>query len=185
MQKLEEFSIAKSTVECYKIRHSSGMYWADITIDTAPGSRQGRIQIASDYGDYQYYWGACGNSFKEFLTKLGIDYAASKFGADRWIDIDATVKSFKIDVIRNYRDYTLTKQEARELFDEIKELEENCCGGYDNDFNHYISNSDKLIEFYDYHPSAVHDITPQFKKFWNTCWQVFLNQIKSEETVPV
>lgn len=40
-----EFTIEKSKVECYKIRHpESGMYWADITLDVM--GTKGRISIS-------------------------------------------------------------------------------------------------------------------------------------------
>src|SRR5665648_835244 len=95
----ENFTIEKTTVECYKIRHKSGMYWADITIDSL--GKQGRISISSDYGNYANFWGACGCEFKEFLTGLNLGYAAGKFGADRWFDLDATLKGYKRDLIEH------------------------------------------------------------------------------------
>ena len=52
-----ELTVTKSTVEVYKIR-SNEFAWADITIDAS--GNKGRISIASDYGSWQNYWGACG-----------------------------------------------------------------------------------------------------------------------------
>lgn len=83
-----KFSINKNTVEQYKIRHSSGSCWADIVLDSGDGC--GRIQIASDFGDWQYYWGSCGCSFKKFLTEIDMGYFAGKVGESDWFDIDAT-----------------------------------------------------------------------------------------------
>ncbi len=105
----KKYKITKSTCEVYKLRHECGMYWADITLDC--GEKSGRIQIASDYGTWQNYWGCCGCSFKEFLTRLDVEYTAGKFRA------------------RNAED---------------------------------------------------REITPQFKRFWNEAWAVFIEQIKSE-----
>ena len=77
----KKYSINKTQCEVYKLRHECGMYWADITVDS--GEKSGRIQIASDYGSWQNYWSCCGCSFKEFLTKLDMQYTAGKFGAER------------------------------------------------------------------------------------------------------
>ena len=104
----KKYTVTKSTCEVYKLRHECGMYWADITLDCA--SKSGRIQIASDYGSWQNFWSCCGCSFKEFLTRLDMQYTAGKFGAE------------------------------------------------DNQG----------------------DVTPQFKRFWNEAWQVFIVQLKNE-----
>ena len=79
-----KFTTTRSTVECYKIRSDRGL-WADITIDA--NGKAGRVQIASDYGSWENYWGACGSEFKEFLCGLDIDYAAGKFGESKWFDL--------------------------------------------------------------------------------------------------
>lgn len=172
---LTEYSLTKSAVECYKIRHPSGMYWADITIDSKGNA--GRIQIASDYGDYQSYWGACGVPFKEFLAKIGIDYAAKKFGANDWFDHEGTLTSYRNDVLNYRRHERITKEEAREMWDEIKALYD--CSGKE-EFVAEMYQKDALMDFYDHCPDLKKDITPQFKTFWHTCWQVLLSEFKKE-----
>ena len=52
-----QYTVTKTTVEKYTIRHSTGRYWADIVLDC--GVNSGRIQVASDFGDWQYFFGAC------------------------------------------------------------------------------------------------------------------------------
>lgn len=177
---IAKYTIEKSQVECYKIRHPSGMYWADISIDTKPGARSGRIQIASDYGDYQYYWGACGPSFKQFLTKINMDYAAGKFGADHWIDVDKTIKVYKKHVIEQRKSEDLTSEQARNLWDQIESLYDDAPYGNDSHFYAILSQKDDLLDLFSHHPDIYRDVTPQFRTFWNTCWQVFLNQLKEE-----
>lgn len=174
--KLEEYTITKSTVECYKIRHPSGMYWADITLDGK--DNQVRIQIASDYGDYQYYWGACGPTYKEFLQRISIDYAATKFGADQWFDHEATIRRFKLDVIDYRRREFIDAKTARKLWNEIVRMEDH---PNEQEFIHVMWEQKHLMAFYDHCPDLTKDITPQFKKFWATVWQVFLQQLKVEK----
>jgi hypothetical protein len=173
VKEIEEFEITKTTVECYKVRHPTGMYWADITIDS--GERSGRIQIASDYGSFQHYWGACGESFKKFLLSIDKYYAAGKFGQDRWFDVDKTISS-----MRTHIEECCTDMDENEvLYSELKKLEEQQWDN-ENDFLNDFFSKKHLSSFYDGLPDTVRDLTPQFEKFWNSCWQVFLNQIRYE-----
>lgn len=175
-----EYTITKSQVECYKLRHESGLYWADINVDA--NENKGRIQIASDFGSYQYYWGACGCSFKEFLIKIGIDYAAAKFGEDKWFDFDETIKSYKKTLIQYRREENITTEDAREIYDEIKELEEEC-PYRENDFVVIIQGKEKLMKFFEWTPSLCYEISPQFKNFWNMVWPVFIEKLNEEISV--
>jgi hypothetical protein len=87
MKTLElKYIIEKAQCEVYMLRlRKGGGYWADITLHCH--NNAGCIQIASDYGRWQYYWGACGCPFKEFLTELNdMEYVASKFGAKNMDD---------------------------------------------------------------------------------------------------
>jgi hypothetical protein len=172
------YTIAKSTVECYKVRHTKTFYWADITVDHNVG--KGRISIASDFGTWSHYWGACGDSFKQFLCKIGIDYAADKFGADRWFDSELTIKHFKEQIIelRKSNDYEATT--ARVIFDEIKMLEDTSC---EAEFCQILQDQKNLMKFYDWCPSLVRTISPQFRNFWKEIWPVFTQQLKDEELV--
>lgn len=173
------YSITKSTVECYKIRHEKSFYWADITVDHNGG--KGRISIASDFGSYQHYWGACGNSFKEFLCKIGIDYAADKFGADRWFDPELTIKSYKETVLDYRRTESIEAEQARKLFNEIKELEE--VGSSESEFCHVLQQQESLMKFFDWCPNLSKTISPQFRNFWKEIWPVFIQELKNETLV--
>ncbi|NDW19455.1 hypothetical protein D0T53_11120 [Dysgonomonas sp. 216] len=153
------------------------MYWADITL--AYEGNTGRIQIASDYGSWQNYWGACGSSFKVFLTKLEMEYTATKFGADDWFDLDATLKSMRSQIKYHQKEWGLSKADAKELFDEVDSLED--CSSV-HEYHHKVWNDcDKLYSFFDAADfTCTKDVTPQFKRFWVEAWSVFINQIKEE-----
>ncbi|NDV94852.1 hypothetical protein D0T84_07960 [Dysgonomonas sp. 521] len=177
---LNEFTINKSQCELYKIRHQSGMYWADITLDYK--DKTGRIQIASDYGSWQNYWGACGCSFKEFLTKIDMWYFAGKVGESDWFDSDATHKRIKKDIIESRRGNDISEDEARDLWDVVNDMFIDICGK--ESYWHHAYDNDKLWRFYrePYAYPCITDISPQFKRFWNEAWVVFINQIKEEIT---
>lgn len=176
----KEFKITKSTTELYKIRHESGMYWADIIVDDQ--DKRGRIQIASDYGSWQNYWGDCGCSFKEFLTKIDIGYFAGKVGEQDWFDQEATHSKIKQDIIESRKDDNISAVDARELWDSVNDMfldvanKEGYC--------HYAYDNNLLWKFYQ-EPCAFPCITgssPQFRQFWKEPWQAFIKRLKEELT---
>jgi hypothetical protein len=174
---MKNYTVTKTTVECYKIRVDNEFDWADITID-ANGTK-GRISISSDFGSYANYWNACGIPFKDFLAKIGIDYAAGKFGADRWFDYEATINHYKEQVLEYRRSESLTALEARKAFNEIKLLTD-CTS--ETEFCSTLSGScDALMKFYDYCPNLVRTITPQFKSLWTRIWPVLLREFEKEK----
>ncbi len=167
--------ITKTQVECYKIRYEKQDYWADITIDS--GDNSGRLSISSDYGNWAYYWGSCGKSFKEFLISLNIHYCAGKFGCDRYFDSEATIKLYKRQILQERRIDCISQEEAREMFNEIKELDDCDDESY---FIHKMFESHKLMRYYDGCPDIVKIISPSFKRFWDKPWKDFVDQLKKE-----
>lgn len=164
-----ELTITKSQVEVYKIR-SNEFAWADITIDAS--GNKGRISIASDYGSWQNYWGACGESFKQFLQGLNIDYAANKFGADRWFDLDGTIKYLE----ERIQDYS-TGDDKEGLLNELNDLKDT---SGKEEFIHVIQNCDSIMEMEDHMPDLNYSIEPSFKSFWNELWPELLREFKKE-----
>jgi hypothetical protein len=171
--KTKTFTIEKSAVECYKIRNSE--VWADITIDANEST--GRIQIASDYGSWQYYWGACGKPFKQFLTELDKYYAASKFGASRWFDSEKTVAEYRAVIKENANDGYISKKKKIDALAELQCLEESSCK---EEFCRNLEDCSEIMRIYDHCPALVYGIDPSFDKFWSILWPVFINHIKRE-----
>ena len=171
------YAVTKSTVVLYKLRPSAGFAWADIMIDA--NGHTGRISIASDYGDWQNYWGACGADFKTFLGQISEDYAASKFGAEEWISVNKTLKFYR-ELVRDYRrDTTLDVSEARVLMDEIKELEDESR----ETLVPAIQRTEKLESFL-YRvcgmPELLREPNPHFAHFWKEIWPVLLAEFARE-----
>jgi hypothetical protein len=171
----KQFTITKSTVECYKIRHESAMYWADITIDA--NGTTGRIQIASDYGSWQNYWGACGKSFKEFLCGLDKHYVAGKFGAGQWFDLEKTIRHFKRNILEYRRGEELSAEKARQIWDELKQNFDSNLSGF---LQQLENNCEYTMNHFDWSPDLIYGIDPSFEKFWNELWPVFINTIREE-----
>jgi hypothetical protein len=173
----QAFSVAKSTVELYKIRHTSGCYWADITIDAH--GRGGRISIASDYGNWQNYWGAAGPNFKSFLGQINEGYAADKFDVKERVDVAASVKSWREDVLKCRRQEDITDDEARELWDEIEGL-----ALYSHsELERELLTSSYLIDFLRQHSDSEwlsQEPDPRFGRFWKEIWPVLLAEFARE-----
>lgn len=175
---MQDYTITRSNVESYKLRHKSGMYWADITIDS--NEKAGRIQIASDFGNWQYYFGSCGESFKDFLCSLERGYAASKFGEAKHFMLDETIKSYKISVIESRRTLQIEADLAKILWRDIEKLDSS---GEDGFYLTMMSECDALFKFFDYTPSTITGISPAFEKFWTMVWPVFVQHLKAEKQV--
>jgi len=167
-----EYRISKSTIEAFKIR-SNEMYWADINIDA--NGTQGRIQIASDFGNWQNFWGACGTSFYEFLAKLNIDYFAGKVGANKWFDLDKTIKYLE----ERIEDCAEDKSHKKTLLKELSELK-NISG--EGEFIYQVQKCEEIMIMENYTPDMTYSIEPGFKRFWNEIWPVFINEISKVET---
>ena len=169
----ESFTIEKTTVECYKLRNRST--WADITIDAK--EETGRIQIASDYGHWQFYWGSCGLPFKKFLISLDRHYVAGKFGAGKWFDPVKTIAEYKEVVKANIDDGYLNKLDGEEAIGEIDQLLDYTDR---SEFCRVLEDCSQIMKIYDHCPALIYGIDPQFENFWSKIWPVFVDQIKKE-----
>jgi hypothetical protein len=169
---IPEFTIEKKTVECYKMRSKSGI-WADITIDASENT--GRIQIASDYGSWQYYWGACGCAFKEFLCGLDKHYVAGKFGASKWFDSTKTVAEYRAVIKENIKDGYISKKKGIDALAELQCLEESSCK---EEFCSNLNDCSEIMRLYDHCPSLIYGIDPAFENFWNNTWISFVDYLK-------
>lgn len=163
------FTITKTTVECYKVRGNDT--WADITVDAKENT--GRIGIASDFGDWQYYWGACGKSFKEFLIGLDVNYAAGKFGEDRWFDLEKTICSLE----NTLKECVENKDEMLIVKEELKYLGESSCK---DEFVHKMWDSPKIMALSEGCPNISTSINPIFQRFWDELWKEFVEELKKE-----
>lgn len=173
IEKKQEYTVTKTTVELYRFRHPSGMYWADITIDS--GEKSGRISIASDFGTYSNYWSHAGQAFKEFLGEIAIDYAADKFGADRWFDHAETLLRFS-----EYANES-SKEDLRDLImEEIRNLQEHT---QKESFIVELMHSPGLMRLFDGCPELEYSITPQFKRLWKEVWPELIKAFKAEKEV--
>ena len=130
-------SYTKSTVEKYTIHPEEDQcrcLWAICVLDDETWT----FFATSDCGNYSYRW--CienQRSFKQFLTQLDRSYFLSKISDESEVDEEESIKRMKEYCIEDYREGSITKQEAREQFDKIKNIE---AGYLDDDFEHVVYN---------------------------------------------
>lgn len=170
------FTVTKKMAEKYQVRHTSGGYWADIVLDS--GENSGRVQVASDFGDWQYYWGACGEDFKTFLIGLDMDYVAGKTGNDQYFDLENTLASYRRDVLEERESGAVDFDLAVCLLDQIGSLD---AVSDENEFCQKLrADCPDLLAYYDYCPTIERSVSPLFKRFWEEIWGVFIDYLKKE-----
>ena len=109
------YNIERQEIIVYKLRNKdTSIGWADISLD-GNGSRC-RVSVASDYGNWSYYWGACGTDYKKFLISLGMDYVASKTGNSQFFDLESTINLNKREIIDARKNRNITAKVSKILF---------------------------------------------------------------------
>ncbi len=173
-----QYAITQTAVESYKFKHPSGMYWADITVDENP--KGGRIQIASDFGNWAYYWNSA--PFKDFLCGLGISLplrgkdAADKFGCDQHFDFVETIAFIRKAIREHGSEYehkAKLAKEANTLENEGYHYEEFC--------RTFDLECPLLREMFEFCAPVQYCIAPGFRKFWQMVWPLFVAELKKEK----
>jgi hypothetical protein len=166
------FGVTKTVAESYGIaRNDASGSWANITIDTA-----GRLSIQSDYGNWQYYWGAHGGSFKSFLTGLNKQYVADKFGASNCFDIDSTIETLEAVFEEAEKEGEMTPEMVDESETEIKSLRQ--CSTMEHYCHVWVSC--EIAQAFQDNPDVSYRISPLFERFWDEVWPVFIEELKKE-----
>lgn len=167
-------------IELYQLREK-GFGWADITVNA--NNQSGRIQIASDFGDWQYYWSHCGEPFKQFLVGLDKHYTAGKFKANRHFDLENNVRALQHELYEQLMEENITQPAHDTATEELKEIAETCSSNI-HEFWSQLSQTKVL-----YHEiggsdwETTNSIEPGFERFWQEVWPVFTEQLKKELTI--
>jgi hypothetical protein len=135
---MSDYKLTKSVMERYDIRLQGEdrwrCAWATISI-----SDDGVFNAQTDCGNFNYYWGSPGKSFKEFLSDIcskDTHYLYRKIARrerEGNIDVDKTIINMKKRVIESRRESglrwlckdDLTQEEARELWDALDCIQSN------------------------------------------------------------
>lgn len=121
-----------------------GSGWALLIIDSDTGT----VAIHSDYGDWTFSWPSPGRgpcTIKEFLCRGDFDYLANKFDSSRDLfDHEATVRSMVEQILDDRRSHAVDKEDARNAYNALQEMEE--C---DEDGHFLDAADDALNEYFD------------------------------------
>jgi hypothetical protein len=170
--------VTKEEAVVYKIRIEEPHHsWADITIREWP--RGGSIDIQSDYGNFSYAWGSIGDrTLREFLCNLDYHYFMGKTrpsSCGRAFDISKTLKQLREDVISRRKERCLNKEEARECWIDICDIEE-YAGNEEAEYVRALDMQHSLIRLlYDFEYGCIpyeYIDDPQCVAFWERIWPV-------------
>lgn len=118
----------KTGSEMFTASFANRSGWAILVLDEDTGF----VSIQSDYGNWDFIWPpACHGrrSLKHFLCEADYPYLAGKFFHGRGeeeFDFHGTVDKIKRDIIDARRGGEVGNENAREVYDEVDEMEE--CG---------------------------------------------------------
>lgn len=184
------YEVELTTTETYIVRRKdevTGRSWwlANIMIVEA----NGMLTINSDYGTFSYFWGtggrAKGNTFKQELIRFNSDYVEDKFSYNdnlgRYFYFDKTVAAIKRDLFEMRRNRDLNEEDARDLYEQICDLEETESSDL---FFAYFMEKDisKCVYNNDYHAIPCRTGNhPRLKAFMREVWPAFHAQLVENE----
>lgn len=177
---MSSITVTKSSdLELYQIRGKNFEGWADIVLIIR--DKTVSVMIASDYGSFSYYWGACGFDPKQFLISLNWDYAMKNLSdyKNYISDPEANDRKVKRLIIEARRNGSLNNLTARDAWEELTELDS--CRNYDLYINELVSSEyfEEVFGEYEHLPDEK-TRCPCCVEFWEKCWIPFTNQLKQE-----
>lgn len=144
----------------------------------------GVIAITSSFGSVGHYFGSIGpRPFWDFLLGCEWGYLANKlWGLEaRQFDFDASVKAIKLRVIERRRRDDITKEEARDCWDEIEGLESGQDEGFFSGQIYYDCEAIcKHVDIYEGDIFAKVD-NPQCIGFRDDIWVHFCAWLRAEK----
>ncbi len=152
----------------YSVRGPQSEWLATIVI-----SDDGYFSTVSDYGNYAYFWGDAGESFRKFLCRLGSDYYLPKFGVRDEYDGGETLKDVKRSIIEERRAGHLDREEARQEWDLLGEN-----SGLEERENFALWW--QATQLSDAHEYACSSISGEARGFAKHVWPAFTAMLRTE-----
>jgi len=175
-------NVTKTMTETYTLRGKKCL-WAKINLDC--GEKSVNVMISSDYGEFNYYWGATGLNPKKFLCDIDMHYAMKKLmgGTHEMYEPDFEARKIRInEMIIEYRfDGSISKEEARNAWDKAKEIFEYCQNSNDKYYEKFYTSDEFKDIFYDCEsiPECT-KLKPKVTQVWNDLWKPFVEYLKTE-----
>jgi hypothetical protein len=172
--------VTKYEAQCYHV--SNGYDGASIFLRYWPrddGGSSGYISVVGSFGCFGHYFGNTGGDFRDFLCGCDKWYLSGKFfGTEaRVFDSDKTAEALKRLVIERRRDGSIERDEAREMFDAVKDAD-----GYNSEEAFFMFLSDRFPKFYQWEIYGLGErvMNPQAEGFFSDIWPGFVAEMRRE-----
>jgi hypothetical protein len=120
-------NVYEDDVKMVRFRLNKGWDYVWITYH----DEKGFLSITSSYGNYSYIWSAMGEgtTLRQFFLTANNQYLSDKFFHDRHkekyaFDLDLAFVEMKKDLFENRRNGGFSSEQAREVFNDIKDWQE-------------------------------------------------------------
>ena len=172
------------SVRAYRV--SNGEDFADIVLNL--GESSVTVMVHSSFGCFTNHWNQTGEAPLQFLREMDFDYAMTKFKgyADMVIDMESLKEALLGKVLSVRRLKTITKKEARYLYDDLSDVLSNRIDSGTSPESAYAD----LVDLYqDYGNTLIADTLDLYsigipmkysescRRFWDELWMPFLKSI--------
>ncbi|PZQ59254.1 MAG: hypothetical protein DI570_16470 [Phenylobacterium zucineum] len=185
-------SVTEHPATCYTVRN--GWAWAHIFVrhgtskgelSTGGDRHWVHVSVLSDFGEFGYCWSHIGEDWRKFLANLDLHYAMNKMLGPRFrvpLGIEEADAKGRQLILQGRRENNLTTEDARKLWDGLKEAET------DEGLDHFLRDWDRgsgglwyAQQWWDYRWDKVN---PQAEGFWEKVWPHFVAHL-TEQPVEV
>lgn len=128
----------------YAFPSRKGEGWAIFVLGS-----DGYFSVVSDFGNYSYIWSSIGcDDFREFLLEIESGYLLGKISRQTEWQGEEVLKSVKQYILEHRRDGSYTREEAREEWDLLQEVNDFYAEG---DFQEwYFHSGSKIQDAYEF-----------------------------------
>lgn len=177
---IEKHNCSQYNIKCTDI---GSHWWAVIIV-----SRDGVVNIQSDFGDYCYIWSSIGEtSIEEFLINCDKSYLLRKFGGmkEREFDLISSKKEIQRYIIEKRRMLDITENEARFYWNRCLKIKAQNTEEYMKSISKLETkfNNKSILDLYNDDISSVPHITKysySITTFFEKIWPIFINELKKE-----
>lgn len=175
--------ITKKSVEVYQLRRfKDSSIWADIYIDENKDGTGGALSIRSDYGDWSYYWGSCGETLKEFICRIDNGYLMGKLARRDEFDYDRWKNDAQEKIKYNLQEKNIDGKKCDELMQDLEDLDQEGFRSEEGLYVYLRETDNKLFSFFGDIESFPrgNDYPIGLKMFIENIWMPFIQELKKE-----
>lgn len=175
--------ITKKNIQVYQLRKfKESNIWADIYLDENKDGSGGALTIRSDYGSWDYYWGSCGRTLKEFICGIGVDYLMNKLGSRSEFDYDRWKGAAQEQIKYALQEKNIDDEKHDGLMQELERLGREGFQSEDSLYVYLRETNSELFSFFGDNESFPNgkDYPTGLKLFVENIWKPFIQELKKE-----